>query len=407
MLAGIADAFLVGERPIARRVDDSVARAGVFGPVVLRRARGYAPSVVGNVPLRRPILALGADLKNAIALSVDGQIIVSQHIGDLEHYGAFKAFRQTVADLLCMYDLRPEELLLVHDAHPQYAATQFALTVPAPRRVAVQHHRAHVASVLAERESWDQPVLGIAWDGTGYGDDGSIWGGEIFAGSLRRGLVRVAHLRPAMLAGGDAAARHPVQAAAGYLDQLDSSADFQAAPFDFPQRYRHAAEILRHGVHAFPTTSVGRLFDAAAALAGFTRPVTFEGQAAMWLEHLARQSASREAYSFPLRDGELDFRPLLAGFTRDRLRRCDPADSARAFHRGLARGLVQAIRLLAAARGSNTVVLSGGVFQNQLLVEDLREALDVHGLQVWTNSAVPPNDGGISLGQVALAACGE
>ncbi len=406
-LAGIADAFLMGERPIARRVDDSVARAGVFGPVVLRRARGYAPGVVANLPVRRPVLALGADLKNSLTLVVDGQAIVSQHIGDLEHHEASQAFRETIADLLAMYDLQVQELLVVHDAHPEYSSTQYALGLPAQERMAVQHHRAHIASVLAEREAWDQRVLGVAWDGTGYGDDGSIWGGEIFAGSLRRGLERTAHLRPAVLPGGDAAARHPVQAAAGFLAQLEDAPQFEAAPFDFPERYRQAAALVSRAVRVFPTTSTGRLFDTAAALAGFVRPVSFEGQAAMWLEHLARKSASRKAYPFPLDGQELDFRPLLDAFVRDRRRGEDPATSARAFHRGLARGLAHALELLVRVERLRTIVLSGGVFQNQLLLEDLREALDGRRLEIWTNTAVPPNDGGISLGQAALAAVGE
>ncbi len=181
---------------------------------------------------------------------------------------------------------------------------------------AVQHHRAHVASVLAERGAWNERVLGVSLDGTGYGDDGSIWGGEFFAGNIREGLERVAHLRPAALPGGDGASRHPVQAAAGFLDQVDGLPDLDREPFGFPARYEFARRLLRSRTRVFPTTSAGRLFDTAAALLGFTRPVTFEGQAAIWLEHLARGSNETSPYDFPFADGELDWRPLLAG-------RCD------------------------------------------------------------------------------------
>ncbi|MGO9255037.1 MAG: carbamoyltransferase HypF, partial [Bryobacteraceae bacterium] len=401
-LAGIADAFLIGERPIARRVDDSVARAGAFGPAILRRARGYAPGAVATLPVRRPILALGADLKNSVALAVEGQVIVSQHIGDLEYFPALTAFRETIHDLLRMYDLRPAEVLLAHDAHPEYFSTREAHALPVERRVAVQHHRAHVASVLAEREAFDTPVLGLSFDGTGYGDDGAIWGSEFFVGSVSGGLRRVAHLRPAALAGGDAAARHPVQAAAGFLVQLDNVPELTEPPFDFPPRYRVAAQLLRSGFRTFATTSMGRLFDAAAALTGFTRPVTFEAQAAMWLENQARRSGPVEPYPFPFEEGVLDFRPLLAAVCRDRRRGRNPVEIAAAFHAGVAEGAASAALALSHAHRLDTVALSGGVFQNELLLEGLRDRL-AGGPAVWVNHAVPANDGGISLGQVALA----
>ena len=300
-LFGIADAFLIGERPIARRVEDSVVRSSPSGAVMLRRGRGYAPAAVATIPTDRPVLALGADLKNAVTLVVDGQAFVSQHIGDLDEYEATRAFEETVTDLLEMYDVSREDLLVVHDAHPQYRSTAHAAGLGATCIVAVQHHRAHVASVLAERGAWNERVLGVSLDGTGYGDDGSIWGGEFFAGNIREGLERVAHLRPAALPGGDGASRHPVQAAAGFLDQVDGLPDLDREPFGFPARYEFARRLLRSGTRVFPTTSAGRLFDTAAALLGFTRPVTFEGQAAIWLEHLARGSNETNAIRLPIR----------------------------------------------------------------------------------------------------------
>ena len=270
-----------------------------------------------------------------------------------------------------------------------------ALELPCAERHAIQHHRAHIASVLAERGAWDKRVLGVSLDGTGYGDDGSIWGGELFAGSIAEGFTRVAHLRQASLPGGDAAALYPVQASAGFLFQIENLPDLSAEPFLFPPRYQQSLELVRKNTRTFPTTSAGRLFDAAAALLGFTRESTFEGQAAMWVEHISRSSADVDPYPFP----NLDFRPLLATLAADRLHGRKIAECARAFQKGIARGLCDEIKTQCELRHLDTVVLSGGVFQNQLLLADIKSMLT---LPIWTNHEVPPNDGGISLGQAAM-----
>ncbi len=400
----IADAFLVGERPIARRVEDSVLRVGAFGAAFLRRSRGYAPGAVATIPAERPILALGADLKNTIALVLDGQAFVSQHIGDLEHYEAHRALAETVEDLLSMYKVPLDDLLVVHDAHPQYFSTVYALKLPARSVQAVQHHRAHIASAIAERGAWGREVIGVSFDGAGYGDDGSIWGGEIFAGSVRGGFERVAHLRAVALPGGDAAASFPVQAAAGFLCQLDNVPDLSAPPFSFPLRYFDSVNLLQKGVRLFPTTSMGRLFDTAAALLGFARATTFEGQSAIWLEQLARKSPRLAPYPFLFERGELDFRPLLEAIIHDRVRGRNPAEIAQSFHQGIACGLTNALLDLCGRRAVKTVVLSGGVFQNEQLLAALKGLLEPQGFEIWTNLAVPCNDGGISLGQAALGA---
>jgi hydrogenase maturation protein HypF len=402
-LSGIADGFLVGQRPIARRVDDSVVRDGAFGPVILRRSRGYSPGVVANLPTSEPILAVGADLKNAITLAVAGQAIVSQHVGDLEHHDARLGFERTIHDLVSMYRVAWQEVLVAHDSHPEYVSTTIGKALPSAGVRPIQHHRAHIASVLAERQAWGNRVIGVSLDGTGYGDDGAIWGGELFAGSLDSHFDRVAHLRQASLVGGDRAARYPVQAAAGFLAQVEDVPDVLSDPFCFPHSYRQSQLVLAKGLRVFPTTSTGRLFDAAAALLGFTREATFEGQAAMWTEHLATSARGVQPYPFPFERGELDFRPLLHAVVIDRWRGRDLAEIASAFHLGVAEGLSKAIVNLCEEHGTDTVVCSGGVFQNEVLSMAVKARLAAAHLQVWTNVQVPCNDGGISLGQAALA----
>jgi hydrogenase maturation protein HypF len=403
-LDGIAEVFLVGDRPIARRLEDSVVRDGPLGATILRRSRGYSPGAVAELPTDQPILAVGADLKSAITLVVDGQAFVSQFIGDLDDYLAFRAFRETIDDLLGMYQVSLADAIVVRDAHPQYRSSAYASSLGAADLRLVQHHRAHIASVLAERGEFERPVLGVSFDGTGYGDEETIWGGEFFHGSVRSGFQRVAHLREAALLGGDAAAGNPVQAAAGFLAQSGELPDLEAAPFHFPARYRESLQLLAKETRVFRTTSAGRLFDAAAALLGFTRAMTFEGQAAIWLEHLAQQVDSVEPYACPFYAGELDYRPLLRCVVQDRAQGVEPARIARAFHAGLAAGIRRVVVEARRTHAFDAVVLSGGVFQNLLLLSDVIGELSGESLEVWTNHAVPPNDGGISLGQATIAA---
>lgn len=401
-LQRIADAWLIGERPIARRVDDSVVRVSAFGPAVLRRARGYAPLPVAQLPSARPILAVGADLKNTVTLVVNGKAIMSQHLGDLDRYEAYTAFEQTVYDLLSMYDVPLEETIVAHDLHPDYRSTAFAHGLETYKHFGIQHHRAHVASVLAERNALEKQVIGVAFDGTGFGDDGAIWGGELFVGSATKGLERCGYLRYAMLPGGDAAARMPLQALAGFfVDELELAMNV-GKRLSLPERFFTALKMVEKRLRTFPTTSVGRLFDAAAALLGFTGAISFEGQAAIWLEHLARTAPLEKVYSFPWDGKELDYRPLLKEMVEDRLNGKDVAVIARAFHRSVAEGVFSSVRSLGATYGIDTVVLSGGVFQNSLLLADLKELFLKSDMHVWIGEGVPSNDGGISLGQAAL-----
>jgi hydrogenase maturation protein HypF len=403
-LQGIADAWFIGERPIARRVDDSVVRVSPFGTTVLRRARGYAPLPVAQLPSDRPILAIGSDLKNTVTLVVNGKAIMSQHLGDLDRYEAYIAFEQTVNDLLSMYDVPLEETVVAYDLHPDYRSASFARELETHQHVGIQHHRAHVASVLAERNALEKRVIGVAFDGTGFGDDGAIWGGELFIGSAVEGLERRGHLRYAALPGGDAAARVPLQALAGFfVDEPDLAFDV-GKRLSLPERFFATVKMTEKRLRTFPTTSVGRLFDAAAALLGFTETISFEGQAAIWLEHLARTAPLEKVYPFPWDGKELDYRPLLKEMVEDRLNGKDVAVIARSFHRSIAEGVFRSVLALGEAYGIDTVVLSGGVFQNSLLLVDLKELFLKSDMHVWIGERVPSNDGGISLGQAALVA---
>lgn len=403
-LDGIADGFLIGERPIARRVDDSVAAVRVLGPMVYRRSRGLSPAAVGSGwPRSGPVLAFGADLKNAITLVVEGQAFVSQHVGDLDHLGAREAFFAIVDDFLAMYAVPRDQVVVAHDLHPDYWSSQAAGAFPG-RKVAIQHHQAHVASVLAERGAWDASVVGVAWDGTGWGEDGSIWGGEWFWGGLGQGLRRIAHLSPVWLPGGDAAALFPPQAAAGFLAEAGLEQDWERAPFSFPPRFTAALSLARRRARCHQASSVGRLFDAAAAILGFRRDITFEGQAAIWLEHQAAGASSTAAFPCPWVGDALDWRPLLRALVQARAAGQSVAECSRAFHSGLALALVERCAAEAARRGADAVVLSGGVFQNARLLQLIVEAWSGSSpCPLWVNHEVPPNDGGIALGQAALA----
>jgi hydrogenase maturation protein HypF len=398
-LSGIADAFLIGARPIARRVDDSVVAVRGGEPFMIRRSRGYSPGVVARLTAGRPILALGSDLKNTVAVVVDGQVIVSQHIGDLDELETRTAFAETIHDLLEMYDLKSDQMIVAHDLHPQFHSTEVASKLPAHRHVGVQHHHAHVASVLAEHGLLDERVVGVALDGTGYGTDGAIWGCELFVGSVVGGFERCASLRPFDLPGGDAAARFPVQAAAGFLARMDGLPDMLGPPFGFPRRFQDAVQLVHKNVRCFRSTSAGRLFDAVAALLGFTREATFEGQAAIWLETLAGKAAAQP----PLPFADLDHRALLRAVIDQRLAGREPAEIAYAFHAAFAGEIVHMVSSLCARHRLDVAVLSGGVFQNELLLDLIAQSAE-RRFRLLTNRQVPVNDGGISLGQAALAA---
>lgn len=406
-LAGMAEVFLVHNRPIARHVDDSIARVLLGREQILRRARGYAPL---PVTLRRelpPLLAFGAHLKTTVAVAGGRHVFLSQHLGDLDTAEARRAYGRAVADLPQLLQQRPA--LAVCDLHPDYASTRQARQSGLPCR-AVQHHAAHVAACAAENEV-EGPVLGVAWDGTGYGPDHTIWGGEFIvleAGRWRR----VGHLRAFPLPGGEAAVREPRRTALGLLYAMEGQAVL--AREDLPLRAAFRAEewnmlgaMLARRIHCPVTTSAGRLFDAVAALLGLRLYAHFEGQAAMELEWAAAGWEGAGTYPCALREeGEavvVDWAPLVEALLRDARRGLPTAQIAGTFHRAL----VEVMVAMAQRAGLEHVALTGGCFQNQRLTEGAVAALRAAGFRPLWHQRVPPNDGGIALGQAVLGAQAE
>ena len=404
-LAPIADALLTHERPIHTRVDDSVTRVwrGVELPV--RRARGAAPAPVRtHRPVPRPVLACGAQLKHTFCLAAEGHAFVSPHIGDLENLETLHAFTEGVAHLQRLFDIAPQ--VVAHDLHPDYLSTRHALALDGVWHVGVQHHHAHVAACLAEHHR-DGPVLGLALDGLGYGTDQTLWGGELLVADLV-GFHRAGHLATVALPGGEQAVREPWRMAAMWLD-----AAFDGAPPDdlavcarHADRWAAVRSMARAGINAPTTSSLGRLFDALAALVGVRDAIAYEGQAAIELEQRA-DTAEAGTYPLQVHDSDplvLDPAPLLRAATADlRAGVAVPTIAARA-HAGIADGLVAACRAASERHGLATVAVTGGVAQNILLLDRLTDGLERAGFAVLTHRQVPPNDGGISLGQAAVAA---
>jgi hydrogenase maturation protein HypF len=419
-LAGIADAFLVHDRPIERPVDDSVIQWMAGAPRTVRRSRGYAPLPVGVPAALPPTLAVGGHLKNTIALARGTDVFLSQHIGDLETPQARDAFERVIADFLRLYEVEPA--LLAHDLHPDYASTTWALDDDAlaaagldrpPRRIAVQHHHAHLASCLADNE-FEGSALGVVWDGTGLGPDGTVWGGEFLLGDAG-GYRRVAHLRPFRLPGGDAAVKAPwrvaVALAAEGLGLDPAAADRPGFGLGVGTGESEAeravlVRMLGSGLRSPWTTSAGRLFDGVAALLGVRQQAGFEGEAAMALE-FAVDPAESGSYRFDVIDGPegalvVDWAPALDSLLADRAGGSGVGAMAGRFHNGL----VDAILEVAERVGERAVALTGGCFQNVVLAERTAAAAAGRGMKPLLHARVPANDGGLALGQVAVAARG-
>ncbi|MFA7269376.1 MAG: carbamoyltransferase HypF [Sterolibacterium sp.] len=399
-LAGIADAFLLHDRDIAVRCDDSVLRVAAGGSQFIRRARGHTPRAIRLARRGASALACGGWFKNTVCITRGDEAFVSQHIGDLDNAASCAFLDETVEHLLGILDVMPD--IVAHDRHPDFYSSRFAAAF-AQRAglpsVAVQHHHAHIAAVLAEHR-FTEPVLGLALDGVGLGDDGAAWGGELLRVEGAR-FKRLGHLRSLPLPGGDRAAREPWRMAAAALHEIGRGEQI-VRRFAAQPAAGTVAQMLARGINAPPTSSLGRAFDAAAGLLGVRAASSFEGQAAMLLEGLAESHGDvmvpANAYHIGS-DASLDLRPLY-GLLAD----CDDAGRGAAlFHAGLAAALADWTELAARAEGLKTVACGGGCFLNHILTRKLVTLLQQRGLQVLLAHRLPPNDGGLSLGQAWVA----
>jgi len=427
-LGPMVDAILTSDRPIHIRCDDSVVRAGTRplrdtparaggGPCptgepdqvpprptlvqMVRRSRGYAPEPIAlPTPARHHVLAVGAELKSTVAVAKGDTVVASHHIGDLEHLAAYRSFLQAVDHLCGLTGVTPA--IVAHDLHPEYLSTKFAADLDLPA-VGVQHHHAHIASCLVEHRH-TEPVLGIAFDGLGMGTDGTAWGGELLVANLD-GFRRVGHLRTVALPGGDRAAREPWRMAVAWLAEAlgPEAAERYGRPVD--ERWRAVLDLAQRP-DVLRTSSAGRLFDAVAALLGLRTRITYEAQAAIELESVAAGEplAGPPGYELAVAGGVLDPTPLLAKIVADRAKATPAAEISAGFHAGLGRGVAGAAAQAAAAEGLDTVALSGGVFQNARLTAVVAGELEAAGLRVLVHRLIPPNDGGVSIGQAAIAA---
>lgn len=409
-LQGIADIFLVHDRAIARHADDSILRIVDGREVMLRRARGYAPMPLPIPSSGKAILGVGAHLKNAICHARGTEAIVSQHLGDMDTTESRAAFERAVEDVQRLHATRAAEV--VCDLHPDYTSTAFARGLGLPVR-AVQHHLAHAMACLAENE-WEGPALAVVWDGTGYGPDGTVWGGE-FLRVDGKNWERVAHLRRFRLPGGEAAVREPRRSALGLLAEIGAKSMGVEAAFTDEER-RVIASMLERGVNVPWTTSAGRLFDAVAAIVGLRQRHAFEAQAAMELEWAAEAAVEVEPYFFRIvapslaeatsNHGKgplvLDWKPMIDAILADVARGRTVEEIAFAFHAALAQGIVEVARAI----GEKRVALTGGCFQNGVLLSLSTRALRAAGFQVLLHQRLPPNDGCIAYGQVVTACRG-
>ncbi len=406
-LGNIADAYLIHNREIYMRVDDSVTRVMNHQPVILRRSRGYAPNSI-RLPFQTPqILAAGAELKNTFCLTREDYAFLSHHIGDLENLETLEAFEAAVVHYQHLFSISPQ--IIAADLHPNYLATRYAKQRAETENlslVLVQHHHAHLAACLADNRRPDdnQRVIGLIFDGTGYGSDGAIWGGEVLIGNYQN-YERRYHLSYTPLAGGDLAIKTPARVALSHLWRA-------GLPWDdiLPCTTELCMEertVLRNqlelGINAVPTSSMGRLFDAAAAMIGVRQKVNYEGQAAIEMEQLV-DPLENGSYPFHLHGQEIDPTPVWEALINDKYQGIHQAVLAARFHNSVTQLCLQICQQIRSEQQLNMVVLSGGVWQNKVLLKNTIKNLKNHQFEVLTHQQVPPNDGGIALGQAAIAA---
>jgi hydrogenase maturation protein HypF len=401
-LRPLADWFLLHDRDIYMRADDSVVRTFEGVERVLRRSRGFVPQAIDLGMEVAEILACGGELKNTFCLSKGRYAVLSQHIGDMENYETLLFFEEALANLKKLFRVEPRAV--AHDLHPAYLSTQYALRVPGLEKIGVQHHHAHIASCMAENGLRGK-VIGVAMDGTGYGTDGKIWGGEFLVADYG-GFERRAHLRYVPLAGGDAAVRQPWRPALAYLaDTFGAAAEFPELAIwrDVPETQRKVVRgMIAHRVNTIDTSSCGRLFDAVASIVGLRQQISFEGQAAIELESIAAEGVA-DSYPFGLDAETLDFRPAIERIVAEARKGTPAGTIAARFHNTVAEAIVEVCRRLRAEANLNRVCLSGGTFQNMKLLTRTLAGLRRLDLEVFTHAQVPPNDGGIALGQAVIA----
>ncbi len=405
-LSGIADYFLVHNRPIVRHVDDSIVRIINGREMVLRRARGYAPLpiLIEKFDLSKPksIIAVGAHLKNTIALTNSNSIFISQHIGDLSTNEAYQAFSDVVSDFEKMYN--SNVLHIAHDLHPEYLSTKYA-QLGKRKLIGVQHHQAHIASCYAENRLSGN-VLGVAWDGTGYGTDGTIWGGEFFIYDGKE-FNRVASFKQFRLPGGEQAIKEPRRSALGILYEIYGDEIFKQPFIPFMNNFSNSElQILRpmfaKNINCPITSSAGRLFDAVSALIGVKNSSAYEGQAAMMLEFAAGSSIEESSYSFNIHQEEIyevDWQTMIEEILEDVRNNILQKVIAKKFHNTMAQIILKIAQIIE----EHKVVLSGGCFQNAILLEETIKLLENTGFKPYWHQRIPPNDGGISLGQAVIA----
>ncbi len=406
-LAGIADFFLGHDRGIHTRTDDSVIRVFQGNPIFLRRSRGYVPRAIALPSSQRSVLAVGAELKGTVCLTRVDRAFLSQHIGDLQNDAVLRSLQETVDHLQRILSIRPE--VVAHDMHPDYLSTVYAQDLSGLTRIPVQHHHAHLASCMAEN-GLEGEAIGVIYDGTGYGTDGTIWGGEFLVGGYNS-FRRRGHFRQVPMPGGDAAVREPFRMALAHLH-----AAFGERLFDLPLPFLGviAAEhrklfmsMLEKRINSPLTSSCGRLFDAVAALVGMRDRVSYEGQAAIELEALAEESDTSQIYPYAVEEqrdvATVDFSPMFRALVRDVEEGRASSALARGFHNTIAVATAEVCGVIRRESGMDRVILSGGVFQNKLLTEKILSLLTERGFQVFIQRLVPPNDGGLALGQAIIA----
>jgi hydrogenase maturation protein HypF len=400
-LGSIADLLLVHDRPIETRTDDSVVRVTAGHRMILRRSRGYVPTAL-RLPggTAGPLLACGAELKNTFCVAKGDRAWVSHHIGDLENYETLSSFTTGIAHFERLFAVQPA--VVAHDLHPEYLSTKYALELEGVERIGVQHHHAHLAACLAEH-GVEGIAVGAIFDGTGYGLDGTVWGGELLVGDAVR-FERVGSLRPVRLPGGARAIREPWRMALSWLSASGLAGPPRAlAGHVDHDRWELVERMLETGLRSPLTTSMGRLFDAVSALCGIRAEVNYEGQAAIELE-AACDPGERGFYDLPVDGAELDARPLIHAVLADVQGRVPVGTVAARFHNAVARATVTACARAASTAGTEVVVLSGGVFANRRLLETTVAGVAAAGLRALVPALLPPGDGGISYGQAAVAA---